>query len=132
MLLVLSWLSICVSRDQVWDDMSMWNVDFAGIFTRLTLKKINKWEGAFLNALSFNVAVTASEYTKMYFNLRAYHKKAKLQMAPLNKDKARELEAMSESAAKKIRAKLNSAKVRRSQTMDGNEKAPFSSRAVIS
>ena len=103
---------------KVWDDMSMWNVDFAGIFRRLTLKKINSWEGTFLNCIKFNVVVKASEYTKMYFNLRAYHRKARILMAPLKKNRAQELEAMTVSALKKIKEKVDSTKKRRSMTMD--------------
>ena len=43
----------------------MWNVDFAGIFAGLSLRRINDWEGLFLNGIRFDVVVSAYEYTKV-------------------------------------------------------------------
>mmetsp|Transcript_26347 Transcript_26347/g.41679 ORF Transcript_26347/g.41679 Transcript_26347/m.41679 type:complete len:255 (-) Transcript_26347:287-1051(-) len=114
---------------KVWDDMSMWNVDFAGIFAALTLSRINDWEGAFLTGIQFNVVVKASEYTAMYFKIREYHHQAKLQMAPLRKERAQRLEALSETALKKLKIK-SASKKNRSQTL-GCTDMP-SSQAILS
>jgi len=109
---------------KVWDDMSMWNVDFAGIFAALTLKKINAWEGLFLNGIQFNVVVSASEYTAMYFKLREFYSHAKIQLAPLRRDKAEKLEAMTGAALDRIKAKqkkrAENGKQRRAATLNGD------------
>jgi len=111
---------------------AQWNVDFAAIFAVLTLKQINEWETFFLCGIQFNVAVTASEYTKLYFKIRQFHKQAKLQLGPLRKERATRLEALSTTALKKLQQKNKSAKKgskRRSQTMDP-ESTP-SSHAIL-
>ena len=54
---------------KIWDDLSMINEDFS-TFLPFSLIQLNKWEIAFLNKLSFNVRVKASEYARYYFSLR--------------------------------------------------------------
>eukprot|EP00948_MAST-09A_sp_MAST-9A-sp1_P001846 g1846.t1 len=60
-----------VLASKVWDDLSMWNVDFSQVQPSFTLKRVNQLEVAFLTILDFNVRVTASQYAKYYFQLRA-------------------------------------------------------------
>jgi len=66
--------SCMILSSKVWDDLSMWNVDFSqscppGV--AFSLQRINELELAVLNALSFQVKVPASEYAKYYFLLRS-------------------------------------------------------------
>jgi len=112
---------------KVWDDMSMWNCDFATIFDELDdktmLAKINEWESSFLNGIQFNVLVTAKQYTEMYFKLREFHATAKILLVPLKQQRAQQLEALTEAALNKLKAKLeklekSGAKIR-SMTLDG-------------
>jgi Cyclin, N-terminal domain len=76
-----NWRSILFScmvlASKVWDDLSMWNVDFSNVCGRdrtqlstFTLGRINQLELALLKSLNFNVKVPASEYAKYYFLIR--------------------------------------------------------------
>jgi hypothetical protein len=63
-----------IMSSKVWDDLSMWNVDFSQACpsgVRFPLKRINELELAMLNCLKFDVKVQASEYAKYYFLLRS-------------------------------------------------------------
>jgi hypothetical protein len=63
-------LCVCLMlASKIWDDLSMINEDFS-TFLPFSLAQLNKWEMSFLNVVSFNVRVKASEYAKYYFNLR--------------------------------------------------------------
>ena len=65
-----SLLCMCLMlASKIWDDLSMINEDFS-TFLPFTLAQLNTWEIAFLNKLSFNVRVKASEYARKYFELR--------------------------------------------------------------
>mmetsp|Transcript_30546 Transcript_30546/g.34837 ORF Transcript_30546/g.34837 Transcript_30546/m.34837 type:complete len:597 (+) Transcript_30546:371-2161(+) len=77
-----NWQSILFScmvlASKVWDDLSMWNIDFSnvcgrggGILVVYTLPRINQLELALLKELNFNVKVPASEYAKYYFLIRS-------------------------------------------------------------
>mmetsp|Transcript_93 Transcript_93/g.99 ORF Transcript_93/g.99 Transcript_93/m.99 type:complete len:555 (-) Transcript_93:214-1878(-) len=70
--------SCMVLASKVWDDLSMWNIDFSnvcgrggGLLVVYTLPRINQLELALLKALNFNVKVPASEYAKYYFLIRS-------------------------------------------------------------
>eukprot|EP01029_Cantina_marsupialis_P027958 TRINITY_DN774231_c0_g1_i1.p1 TRINITY_DN774231_c0_g1~~TRINITY_DN774231_c0_g1_i1.p1 ORF type:complete len:447 (+),score=101.27 TRINITY_DN774231_c0_g1_i1:74-1414(+) len=64
-------LLIClILASKVWDDLSMWNVDFSMICSAYTLQRINKLEISLLNALDYEVRVPSSTYAKYYFKLR--------------------------------------------------------------
>ena len=75
-----NWRSILfacmVLASKVWDDLSMWNIDFSNVsaatagLSSFTLPRINQLELALLKALKFNVRVPASEYAKYYFLIR--------------------------------------------------------------
>jgi len=77
-----NWQSILFScmvlASKVWDDLSMWNIDFSnvcgrggGLLVVYTLPRINQLELALLKELNFNVKVPASEYAKYYFLIRS-------------------------------------------------------------
>ena len=70
-----NWKSIVfacmIMASKVWDDLSMWNVDFSQVVSSFDLQRINELELAVLDALQYNVKVPASEYAKYYFHLRS-------------------------------------------------------------
>jgi hypothetical protein len=100
-----SWASILLScmilASKVWDDLSMWNIDFSNVslspgMTPFSLKRINQLEIAVLTCLNFNVRVPASEYAKYYFLIRTMLTRSGMldhATAPLNKEEAKLLES---------------------------------------
>ena len=93
--------SCMILSSKVWDDLSMWNVDFSQacpVGVIFSLKRINDLELAVLNALKFTVKVLASEYAKYYFLLRSMLIKSGLAghdiltNTPLDVDGARRLQ----------------------------------------
>ncbi len=79
---------------QVWEDQSVWNVDFLPVFDNLTAQDLNKLERQFLALLQYNVSLTASLYAKYYFELRTFSKVDSLHfpLQPLDKLNAKRLE----------------------------------------
>lgn len=69
-----NWKSIVFTclmmASKVWDDLSMWNVDFS-ISSSLNLRRVNDLELKLLETLKFIIRVSASEYAKYYFHLRS-------------------------------------------------------------
>jgi len=111
-------LAALLLASKVSDDESMWNCDFAKTFKpQINQKKINEWEALFLAGIRFNVVVSTSEYTKLYFLLREHQQQAKIQIAPLNQTRAEELEALSTIALKRLKA-INFGNKRRAATFD--------------
>ena len=76
-----TWASILftcmVLASKVWDDLSMWNIDFSNVSTNCSLlqsfnvQRINQLERAILTCLKFGVVIPASEYAKYYYLLRS-------------------------------------------------------------
>ncbi|KAL7569655.1 hypothetical protein ACA910_008310 [Epithemia clementina (nom. ined.)] len=67
--------SCMILASKVWDDFSMWNVDFSFVsaatgLATFSLKRINRLEVVILSSLMFDVQVTDSEYAKYYFLIR--------------------------------------------------------------
>lgn len=63
--------SCMIMASKVWDDLSMWNIDFSNCSRRnYSLQRINELEVAVLQCLGFNVKVPASVYAKYYFWIR--------------------------------------------------------------
>lgn len=67
--------SCMIMASKVWDDLSMWNIDFSNVsvatgIAPFSLHRINQLELALLTCLGFDVRVTASEYAKYYFLIR--------------------------------------------------------------
>lgn len=76
-----NWRSILLSclllASKVWDDCSMWPVDFSCVCRKgptslrpFSLRRINELEVAFLKLINFNAHISASEYTRCYFYLQ--------------------------------------------------------------
>jgi hypothetical protein len=82
---------------KVWEDESVWNVDFLDLFPLLTLNDLNNTENKFLELLQFNVLIHGSEYAKYYFELRALSQLDSFPLEPLNKDLQHKLELRSNS-----------------------------------
>jgi hypothetical protein len=78
----------------VWEDQSVWNVDFLPVFDNLTAQDLNKLERQFLALLQYNVSLTASLYAKYYFELRTFSKvdSTHFPLQPLDKLNAKRLE----------------------------------------
>jgi len=101
-----NWKSIVFSTlmmsSKVWDDLSMWNVDFSQAAKGFTLSHVNELEIAFLEAVGYSIRVSAGEYAKYYFHLRSMMVKLgftdykKNLVAPLNIEGARKLQLASE------------------------------------
>jgi hypothetical protein len=75
-----NWMSLLfacmILASKVWDDLSMWNVDFSNVSVSssslkpFSLQRINELELAVLTCLRFAVTIPASEYAKYFFLLR--------------------------------------------------------------
>lgn len=69
--------SCMILASKVWDDLSMWNIDFSnvsvnsGVLSSFSLKRINQLELAVLACLNFAVTIPGSEYAKYYYLLRS-------------------------------------------------------------
>ena len=59
-----------LTASKVWDDLSSWNIEFSNLLPVLSLAATNKLEGLFLEALSYDLYISSSEYAKYYFALR--------------------------------------------------------------
>ncbi|XP_063090400.1 cyclin-Y-like protein 1 isoform X2 [Cavia porcellus] len=90
-------LGAIVLAFKVWHDKAVWNIYFCQILKNLALQDINQLERHYLCLLEFNVNVSASIYAKYYFDLRslADHSNMYFVPAPLTKERAQKLEAMS-------------------------------------
>jgi len=70
-----NWKSILfagmIMASKVWDDLSMWNVDFSAVCPTFSLHRINQLELTLLDVLKFNTTIPASVYAKYYFHLRS-------------------------------------------------------------
>ena len=60
-----------VMASKVWDDLSMWNVDFSHVCPSFDLQRVNSLELTMLEELRYFIKVSAGEYAKYYFLLRS-------------------------------------------------------------
>lgn len=118
---------------KVWDDVSMWNVDFCEIYPRYNLRLLNKWESEFLVAIGFDVSVSASMYAEYYFNLRMEEIKinggleTESHIRPLDPEQSKVLEAVSRKSCENLMA-IGS----RQRSNTGANNQTFSNRFVLS
>jgi len=87
---------------KVWEDESVWNVDFLDLFPLMTLIDLNNLENKFLELLQFNVIIQGSEYAKYYFELRALSQLDSFPLEPLNKEGQAKLEERSQKTNQKV------------------------------
>ena len=97
-------LTAMILASKVWDDLSMWNVDFSMICPAYDLKRINHLEVVFLEAFQYNVRVPASTYAKYYFKLRSLDDGSMEGVKPIDLDGARRLETLSKQYTDQLRA----------------------------
>ena len=116
-----------VLASKVWDDLSMWNVDFSNVsahtagLSSFTLRRINQLELELLKCLKFDVRVPAGEYAKYYFLIRTMLLRSGLvkeDEKPLQKrDAFKQLEKMKNTYLK-VSPPQRVARDRRSKSMD--------------
>lgn len=92
--------SCLVMASKVWDDLSMWNVDFSYVSPSFNLQRVNALELKMLEALRYHIRVSAGEYAKYYFHLRSLMAKLGFSgksIEPLDVVGARKLELATEN-----------------------------------
>jgi len=106
-------LSALILASKVWEDQSVWNVDFLPVFDNLTAQDLNKLERQFLALLQYNVSLTASLYAKYYFELRTFSKldSTHFPLQPLDRLNAKRLEDHSQASEYRVRTFKRSASV---------------------
>lgn len=106
-------LSALILASKVWEDQSVWNVDFLPVFDNLTAADLNKLERQFLALLQYNVSLTASLYAKYYFELRTFSKldSTHFPLQPLDKLNAKRLEDHSQASEYRVKTFKRSASV---------------------
>jgi hypothetical protein len=115
-----------VLASKVWDDLSMWNIDFSNVsahtagLSSFTLRRINQLELELLQCLKFDVKVPASEYAKYYFLIRTMLLRSGLvkeDEKPLQKrDAFRKLESLTSTYLKQSPERIS--RDRRVKSMD--------------
>jgi len=90
-------LSTLILASKVWEDQAVWNIDFIELFPLTTPSDLGQMEKKILSLLGFDVSLKASEYAKIYFDIRAqaaHHctEEHFLELKPLNKDEEEKLE----------------------------------------
>ncbi|GKY99537.1 hypothetical protein MPSEU_000907800 [Mayamaea pseudoterrestris] len=102
-----NWRSILFScmvlSSKVWDDLSMYNIDFSQVsrlsgtgLSSFSLQRTNALELAVLTSLNFDVRVSAGEYAKYYFLIRTMLTRSGMlvgPLSPLTKSHSRNLES---------------------------------------
>jgi len=106
-------LSALILASKVWEDQSVWNVDFLPVFDNLTAADLNKLERQFLALLQYNVSLNASLYAKYYFELRTFSQvdPQNFPLQPLDKLSAKRLEDHSQASEHRVRTFKRSASV---------------------
>jgi hypothetical protein len=79
-------LSCMILASKVFDDLSMWNADFSLICPSFTLKRINELEVCLLEAIKYEVRISASQYARFYFQLRAVRATLGIETGPRTED----------------------------------------------
>lgn len=85
----------------MWEDQAVWNIDFIELFPLTTPSDLGQLEKKILALLGFDVSLKASEYAKIYFDLRAQAanhctEEHFIELMPLNKDAEDKLEINSQ------------------------------------
>jgi len=86
---------------KAWEELAVYNLDFLGCFDgKVTVRDLNFLEMHFLSLIQYNVHMKASDYAKIYFELKNYSKfdEARFPLKPLTKEKGSVLEKRSSSS----------------------------------
>ena len=77
-----TWRRVCLGAlilaSKVWEDQSVWNVDFVHCFDNVDAHDLGKLERDFLNLIEFNVGLKASAYVSYFIALQKYSKQPRL------------------------------------------------------
>ena len=94
-----------VLASKIWDDESYENINFADVFSNISLREINALESTWLSLIDFKVGISKSEYAKYYFLLRTFtdKKSRSFPIVPLDVDTVRKLQSTSNGAEAKLR-----------------------------
>ncbi|GAM26343.1 hypothetical protein SAMD00019534_095180 [Acytostelium subglobosum LB1] len=106
-------LSALILASKVWEDQSVWNVDFLPVFDNLTATDLNNLERQFLALIQYNVSLTASVYAKYYFELRTFSQldTSQFPLKPLDRIGAKRLEDHSLASEYRVKTFKRSASV---------------------
>jgi len=103
-------LASLILASKVWEDQAVWNVDFLELFPLATPNDLGQLEKKILSLLSFDVSLNASDYARIYFDLRAKSSATEehfLELKPLNKDGEATLELKTSKFTLKHTKKLH-------------------------
>jgi len=103
-------LASLILASKVWEDQAVWNVDFLELFPLATPNDLGQLEKKILSLLSFDVSLSASDYARIYFDLRAQSSASEehfLELKPLNKDGEASLEMKTSTYTQKHTKKLH-------------------------
>jgi len=92
-------LSCLIIAAKVWEDLSVYNIDFISFFNNINVADLNRMELVLLNLVQFQVTIPASVYAKYYFDLRTLSTvdEDRFPLKPLDKEGVRRLEKRSQS-----------------------------------
>jgi len=103
-------LAALILASKVWEDQAVWNVDFLELFPLATPNDLGQLEKKLLSLLSFDVSLSASDYARIYFDLRAQSGATEehfIELKPLNKDGEATLELKTTTYTQKHSKKLH-------------------------
>jgi len=124
-------LSCLILASKVWEDQAVWNVDFLDLFPLATPSDLGQLEKQVLSLLGFDVTISASEFAKIYFDLRTSAAQNCddhfVELQPLDKDGERKLELRTSSYTEKHTKSLH----RSSGSVDDIGQHMKSPRAII-
>jgi hypothetical protein len=127
-------LSCLILASKVWEDQAVWNVDFIDMFPLTTPYDLGQMEKKLLSLLSFDVSLRASQYAKIYFDLRAQVSGAEeqfLDLKPLDKEGQERLELITSNFTEKHITDTLKTKLPRSSGSFDNINGLKSPRAVL-
>jgi len=92
-------LSCLIIAAKVWEDLSVYNIDFISFFNNINVSDLNRMELVLLNLVQFQVTIPASVYAKYYFDLRTLStlEEDRFPLKPLDREGVRRLEKRSQS-----------------------------------
>lgn len=117
-------LASLIIASKVWEDQSVWTVDFLELFPSANIKDLNRLEQHILAILEFSVSIKASEYVRHYFELRSFMKSNFSDRGgkPLNQEALHKLEVRSASSEEEWKAPFMLAKSQTSTSLIDKKK----------
>jgi hypothetical protein len=94
---------------KTWEELAVYNLDFLGCFDgKVTVQDLNMLEMHFLNLIQYNVFLSSSAYTKMYFDLKAYStiSEERFPLKPLSNERGNLLERRSQHSSQELVKKI--------------------------